>query len=105
MRNFFVITSLLLFAGISFGQTLEKGGTLMVHEWNTTVDDATLDKMLVYWEKTIIPEANKYFPEATFLVLKGEGGAAYAVLMPMLEEMKAKFGEVSFTFRDWMISR
>jgi hypothetical protein len=33
------------------------------------------------------------------------GGAAYAVLMPMLEEMKTKFGDVSFTFRDWKITR
>ncbi len=48
MRIFFVIAALLLFAGISFGQTLEKGGTIMVHEWNTTVDAAALDKGKVW---------------------------------------------------------
>ena len=46
MRKFSVIAALLLFAGISFGQTLEKGGPLMVHEWNTTVNSNTYIKTM-----------------------------------------------------------
>jgi len=136
MRKLLVISALLLFAGIAFGQTLNKGGILWVHEWQVTVDDATAKQMQEYWEKNLIPLANKHFPEAETYIVKGigadnqnaigsawyyksmddlrkyfnedgtpteAGGVAFAEIMPMVEEMMAKFGEFSFVARDWII--
>ena len=74
MRKLLVISALLLFAGIAFGQTLTKGGILWVHEWQVTVDDATAKQMQEYWEKNLIPLANKLLPEAETYIVKGIGG-------------------------------
>ena len=136
MRKLLLISALLLFAGIAFGQTLKKGGILMVHEWQVTVDDTTAKQMQEYWEKNLIPLANKFFPEAETYIVKGIGAvnqnaigsawyyksmddlrkyfnedgtpteagvAAFAEIIPTVEEMMAKFGEFSFVVRDWII--
>ena len=136
MRKLLVITALVLFAGIAFGQTIKTDGVLMVHQLNTTLDEATMDKMLDEWVKNITPLTKKYFPEATLHWVKGiggdnknaiasfayynslddyrkyynedgtlteAGGAAYAAVMPLAQELMAKYGEMSWTLRDWVI--
>ena len=136
MRKLLVITSLFLFAGTAFAQTVQKGGVLIVHELNITLDDATMDKMLDEWVEKITPEAKKYFPEATMHWVKGigvdnknaiagftyynsldeyrkyynedgtpteAGGAAYGALMPLVQELMAKYGEFSWVLRDWVV--
>lgn len=73
MRKLVVISALILFAGIAFGQTLNKGGILWVHEWQINVDDDTVKQMQEYWKKNIIPLANKFIPEAEAYIVKGIG--------------------------------
>ncbi|MCK4750688.1 MAG: hypothetical protein KAT15_26700, partial [Bacteroidales bacterium] len=121
---------------IAFGQTIKTDGVLIVHELNTILDGATLDKMMDEWVENITPEVKKHFPEATFHWVKGigadnknaiasfayynslsdyrkyfnedgtlteAGGAAYAALMPVAQELMAKYGEMSWILRDWVI--
>lgn len=66
--------ALLLFAGVLFGQTLEKGGVIALHRLEVTLaPGVSLDQYLDFMEKQIMPEAKKIFPEATYLFLKGIG--------------------------------
>jgi hypothetical protein len=72
MRKLLVITALLLFAGISFGQTLKKGGVVSLHPMEVTLNPGvSIDQYLDFWVNKLLPEAEKVFPEMTAQILKG----------------------------------
>ena len=74
MRKFVVVTALIMFAGIAFGQTLKEGGTVSIHEWTLNLNpDVTMNQFLEFWEKNMLPEMKKLMPESTPMVLKGIG--------------------------------
>jgi len=74
MRKLLVITALVLFAGVAFGQTLNKGGAIGFHEWTLKLNpDVTMNQFLELWENTAIPIMKKAIPEQTPFLLKGIG--------------------------------
>ena len=76
MRKLFVVTALLLFAGIAFGQTLNKGSIIAVHSYDIIFQpDVTSNQFLEFMEKTYIPNFEKAFPGTKLVSLMGDRGA------------------------------
>ena len=76
MRKLFIITALLLFAGIAFGQTLNKGSIIAVHNYEIIFQpDVTSNQFSEFMEKTYIPSFEKAFPGTTLVNLMGDRGA------------------------------
>ena len=74
MRKLLIVTVLILFAGIAFGQTLQKGGVIGFHEWTLKLNpDATMNQFLELWDNQYVPVVEKITPEMTPIVLKGVG--------------------------------
>jgi hypothetical protein len=75
MRKLLVVTALLLFAGIAFGQTLKKGSVLGFHTATITLNpDVTMDQYLDFYLNKYIPEVNKAFPGVHLFISKGNRG-------------------------------
>ena len=76
MQKLFIITALLLFAGIAFGQTLNKGSIVAVHNYDIIFQpDVTSNQLLEFMEKTYKPNFEKAFPGTTLVSLMGDRGA------------------------------
>jgi hypothetical protein len=74
MKKLLVITAILLFAGVSFSQSLQKDGIVSIHEWTVKLNpDVTMNQFLKMWEETIIPVIKSAIPEMKPLVIKGVG--------------------------------
>ena len=74
MRKLLVITALLLFAGIAFGQSFQKGGVVGIHEWTLKLNpDVTMNQFLELWNSKALPLMKKAIPEQTPFLLKGVG--------------------------------
>ena len=77
MRKLFVVTALLLFAGIAFGQSLKKGGILGIYETTLTLEpDVTMDQLMDFLTNKWYPEINRHMKGSgvTFFLLKGDRG-------------------------------
>jgi hypothetical protein len=84
MKKLFIITALILLAGVAYGQTLEKGAMLSAHMLVINLKpDVTLDQYLDFVEKTWIPEWEKQFPGLELFLMKGlnrETESTYSLL-------------------------
>ena len=86
MRKLLIITALILFAGIAFGQTLQKGGIIGLHTFTGTLNPGvTMDQYQDFVNTTFIPEWEKNFPGAKAFTLKG-----------LNREIKDKYGMVIY---------
>lgn len=76
MRKLLVVTALLLFAGITFGQTLKKGAVIGTHTINVILkDDVTMNQFLDFLENTWKAEIDN-LDGITVFILKGDRGVA-----------------------------
>jgi len=74
MKKLVIITALVLFAGVAFGQTIKEGGAIGIHEWTLKLNpDVTMNQFLELWENTAVPAMKKIIPEQTPFLLKGIG--------------------------------
>ena len=74
MKKLVIITALVLFAGVAFGQTIKKGGAIGIHAWTLKLNpDVTMNQFLELWENTAVPAMKKAIPEQTPFLLKGIG--------------------------------
>jgi hypothetical protein len=72
MKKLIILSALFLFSGITFGQSLQKGGVVAIHEWTLKLKaDITMNQFLDHWGETIVPEMEKLIPEMKALTLKG----------------------------------
>ena len=84
MRKLLVITALLLFAGIAFGQIVQKGTIVGVHTSTVTLNPGvTLDQYLDYFTNKLIPEFEKNFPGVKLFLVKG-----------LNREVKGEYGSI-----------
>jgi hypothetical protein len=96
MRKLLFVTTLLLFAGIAFGQTLHKGGIFAVHEATITLNpDVTMNQFVDFLTNKLYPELNKHMEGVTFFLLKGdrgenEGALAWGIYFDS-EEVRNKY--------------
>jgi hypothetical protein len=74
MKKLMIITALVLCAGVAFGQTMQKGGAIGIHEWTLKLNpDVTMNQFLELWENIAVPAMKKVIPEQTSFLLKGIG--------------------------------
>jgi len=75
MKRLLIITALLLFAGIVFGQTFQKGSFLKIHHLTITLKPGvTMDQYLEFTINTFIPEFEKHFPGVKAYIMQGGSG-------------------------------
>ena len=75
MRKLLIVSALILFAGVAFGQTLTKGSVIGVHNYTITLQpDVTMDQFLEFWRNNVIPEFEKVWPGPKTIVMKGDRG-------------------------------
>ena len=75
MRKLLIVSALLLFAGIVFGQTLQKGGSFGLHVLTINLaPEVTMDQYLDFIVNKFIPEAEKQFEGVKVIVMKGDRG-------------------------------
>ena len=76
MRKLLVITVLLLFAGFSFGQKIEKGGVIGTHVWTTVKlkPGVTEEQYLEFIETKWKPVYEKHFEGVKMYFLRGIKG-------------------------------
>ena len=136
MRKLLIITALLLFAGVSFGQTLNKGGVISIHEWTLKLNpDVSMNQFLEFWKENAVPVFEKAIPGSTAVILKGirednkyeyaglyyynslddfrkywkedgtptEVGAAASEKFGPIMEGISKFGDFTYSAKDWII--
>jgi hypothetical protein len=76
MKRLMIVTAFLLFAGITFGQTLKKGCVIGVHHMTNIVfaEGATMDDLIEFNEQKYIPAFEKALPGVKVFSLKGNRG-------------------------------
>lgn len=74
MKKFIIAAVFILFSGLAFGQTFQKGGVVGIHEWTLKLNPGvTMDQFLELWDNKAIPAMKKAVPEQTPFLLKGIG--------------------------------
>ena len=72
MKKLFVITALILFSGITFSQSLEKGNLIGLHIFSLNLDpDITYNQYKNFFIQKYIPELDKNFPDVKHYFTKG----------------------------------
>jgi hypothetical protein len=76
MRKLLIVTALLLFTGIAFGQKLEKGVVIGAHHWTTfkLKPDVTEEQFFEFFETKYKPEYEKHFEGVKLFILRGIKG-------------------------------
>jgi len=75
MKKLVFITALLLFAGFSFGQRLQKGNLLALHTLEITPNpDVSFNEFMEHFTGEFIPKYEESFPGLHFYVVKGDRG-------------------------------
>jgi len=130
MRKLLVVTALILFAGVAFGQTLQKGSILALRTDAPTLNPGvTMNQYADFMIIRFAPEMEKLFPGTKVFILKADRGEhkdGYAMLiwvesvevrdkifgaendetqsklLPLMEEM-GEFTTISENYTDWVI--
>jgi len=75
MKKLVIITALFLFAGIAFGQTLNKGNLIGLHVVSVELKpDATMDQFIDFFKMKVIPAWEKGQEGIKVFVMKGIRG-------------------------------
>jgi len=75
MKKLLVFASLFLFAGIAYGQALQKGGILSIHRFDVALEPGvTIDQFNDFVANKYIPELNRLFEGVEFFALTGIRG-------------------------------
>jgi len=90
MKKLMILTALLLFAGIAFGQALQKGNLLGVHL--VTVDlkpGVTMDQFITFFNEHTKPAWEKAYQEMEVFPMKGirgENNDAFGMIVVFKDE-------------------
>jgi hypothetical protein len=75
MKKLILIAVVILMAGITYGQSIQKGTLIGTHVITTTLNQGvTMDKYLEFVKTKLIPEMEKNFPGWKVYLLKGIRG-------------------------------
>ncbi|MCK4992574.1 MAG: hypothetical protein KAS29_18880, partial [Bacteroidales bacterium] len=74
MKKAIIALAFVLFAGVTFGQTLKEGGVLALHHHQVTLaPGVTIDQYFDFMTDKVWPEMQKVFPNTTAKILQGIG--------------------------------
>lgn len=74
MKKLTIALAFILFTGVAFGQTLQKGEVVAFHRYELTLNaGVSIDQYMDFWENKIIPQAEKVFSGLKAHMLKGIG--------------------------------
>ena len=99
MKRLLFAVVLLLFAGLSFAQTMNGGGVVMIHELKHTLDDNALKNFMKDYDEKITPVVLEQFPEVkNFKWVKGigvdnKGALAVLIHYESLEDFRKYYNE------------
>ena len=75
MKKLIVVTALILFTGVTFSQTLQKGNLVGMHILTINLDpDVTMNQFLDFFSSKVIPEIEESFPGWKAYLVKGIRG-------------------------------
>jgi len=75
MKKLIIAAAFILFTGVAFGQTLNKGSLLGVHNVTVTLNSGiTMDQYIEFTTDKMIPAVEKNFAGVKFFVMKGVRG-------------------------------
>ena len=75
MKKLLIITAILLYSGIAFGQTFQKGSFIKIHNLTITLKPGvTMDQYLDFTINTLHPEFEKHFQGAKAFIMQGGSG-------------------------------
>ncbi|MCK5699731.1 MAG: hypothetical protein KAI29_01195 [Cyclobacteriaceae bacterium] len=75
MKKLLIITALVLFAGVAYGQTLKKGTVISMRNYTfTLLPGVTMDQVEDFWINKYTPMLKKAYPGVTWFLIKGERG-------------------------------
>jgi len=84
MKKLIIAAAFILFTGVAFGQTVQKGSIVGVHTSTVTLNSGvTLDQYLDYFTNRFIPEFEKNFPGVKLFLVKG-----------LNREVKGEYGKI-----------
>jgi hypothetical protein len=93
MKKVVLLSTVVLWAGIAFGQSLQKGNLVGLHVWNLTLNpDVTMNQYKDMFVNSVIPEFQKNYPDAKMYLAKGirgESTNSFAVIF-VFETEKAR---------------
>ena len=72
MKKLVIAAALFLFAGLAFGQTMQKGSVIGLHTSVVTLNSGvTLDQYMDFLNNKMIPEFEKHYPGLNVYIVKG----------------------------------
>lgn len=109
MKKLLAVTAFILFSGITFSQTLEKGNLIGLHIFSLNLDpDITYNQYKNFFIQKYIPELDKNFPDVKHYFTKGsrEDNENKIGLIVMFEsqEIKNKYYNEDGSRTELMIS-
>ena len=93
MKKLIIAVTFILLAGVTFGQTLQKGGSFGLHVLTINLaPDVTMNQYLDFLIDKFIPEAEKHYEGVKMIVMKGDRGGHEnkIVLVNYFESEKAR---------------
>lgn len=89
MKKLFLFTALILFSGLTFGQTIQKGNVIGTHVMTVTLNpDVTMDKFIEFFHTRMAPEIEKNSGWKVYLIksIRGENPDSYGLLYVIKSE-------------------
>ena len=75
MKKLIFITAFIIMAGVSFGQTLQKGNFIGFHVYTVNLEpDVTMNQFLEVWKNKVVPAYEKNLQAKAYIVkgIRGE---------------------------------
>ena len=95
MKKLIFITALIVMAGITHGQTLQKGNFIGFHVYTINLDpDVTMNQYLDVWKNKFIPALEKNFEVKSYIIkgIRGECENCFgSILIWESEAVRDKF--------------
>ena len=93
MKKLLIITALVLFAGIAFGQTLDKGKVIGFAHISVELNEGiTMDQFMDFIKKEYMPEYEKNYKGVQVVIMKADRGEHVNQLgwMSVFESLEAR---------------
>lgn len=75
MKKLFLIVAVILIAGITYGQNLQKGNLVGTHTLTVSLNaGVTMEKYMEFYKTKVIPEMEKNMPNCKVYLVKGIRG-------------------------------